>query len=180
MLCINKLEKLLFLFATKGVECGKIVDSHLFTKGVNIPSKNYTNKGNSYLRVGDLRIKGKSFVPLSNKKNASYNDILICFDGDPGRNSYGLSGVLSPSLYKISGEDKANIYMSINHSNNQNIIKSLTNGTTILHSPGSKNKLIMYKYETDLNPIFLTSSSIKEENEKIIAIKEKLIYKLIK
>ena len=177
---IEKSEYLFKLFGTKGSENGKIIDSFTFQKGKNIPSKDYRKEGNNYLRVGDLRKMGSTFVSKENLINIFYDDILICFDGDPGRNNYGLLGVSSPSLYKILGSNKAGIYMSINHQKNQNIIKSFTNGTTILHSPGSKNRLFMFEYKHNLNIIFSVLCLIKEENIKNKLIKDKLIYKLIK
>ncbi len=111
-------------------------------KGLEIGSQNYieTLANESlihYLRVGDLLSLGSTFVePSSDLMLCSDDDILIAFDGAPGRNAIGLEGAYSSGIYKVNCNlnYKGLIYFEINSELNQKIIKDHSQGTTILHA----------------------------------------------
>jgi restriction endonuclease S subunit len=114
-------------------------------KGFEIGSQNYieTSIDESmihYLRVGDLLSLGNTFVkPSSELTLCSDDDILIAFDGAPGRNTIGLEGAYSSGIYKVkcNPNRKGLVYFEINSELNQKIIKDHSQGTTILHASKS-------------------------------------------
>ena len=111
-------------------------------KGFEIGSQNYieTSIDESlihYLRVGDLLSLGGTFVePSDELMMCTDDDILIAFDGAPGRNAVGLEGAYSSGIYKVKCNTKYKglIYFEINSELNQKIIKDHSQGTTILHA----------------------------------------------
>jgi len=111
-------------------------------KGFEIGSQNYKETLTDeslihYLRVGDLLSLGNTFVEPSNELMlCSDDDILIAFDGAPGRNAIGLEGAYSSGIYKVNCNInyKGFIYFEINSELNQKIIKDHSQGTTILHA----------------------------------------------
>ena len=87
--------------------------------------------------MGDLLSLGNTFVELSSDLMlCSDDDILIAFDGAPGRNAIGLEGAYSSGIYKVKCKQnyKGLIYFEINSELNQKIIKDHSQGTTILHA----------------------------------------------
>ena len=121
-----------------------------FSKGKEIGSLNYLDKqiNNSvpYIRVGDLL--GRSYdtfttikdIPLCNEE-----DILITFDGAPGRNNYGLKGSISSGVQKVvcKPDIKGFIYFYLNSDLCQNTIQTNAQGTTILHASKAIKELKM-------------------------------------
>lgn len=111
-------------------------------KGFEIGSQNYieTSADESlirYLRVGDLLSLGNTFVEPSNELMiCAADDILVAFDGAPGRNAIGLEGAYSSGIYKVKCNPKYKglVYFEINSELNQKIIKDHSQGTTILHA----------------------------------------------
>ena len=111
-------------------------------KGFEIGSQNYIEAPNDeslihYLRVGDLLSLSNTFVEPSCELSLCINDdILIAFDGAPGRNSIGLEGAYSSGIYKVKCNQKYKglIYFEINSNLNQKIIKDHSRGTTIMHA----------------------------------------------
>ena len=115
-----------------------------FEKGIEIGSSNYYNNEieNSipYIRVGNLVNNSYDTYCIDNGyKKCDYNDILIAFDGAPGRNSIGLCGAYSSGIYKVICDSKLKgfVYFYINSSLCQDTIKQNSQGTTILHSSKS-------------------------------------------
>ena len=70
-------------------------------------------------------------MPLCNEE-----DILITFDGAPGRNNYGLKGAISSGVQKVvcKTEIKGFVYFYLNSDLCQNTIQTNAQGTTILHA----------------------------------------------
>ena len=118
-----------------------------FEKGIEIGSSNYIEKEDDdliyYLRVGDLLSISNTFIYKEiAQNNAIEDDILVAFDGAPGRNNIGLSGSFSSGIYKVlcDGKYKGLIFFEINSRHNQKIITDHSQGTTILHA----SKAIQY------------------------------------
>ena len=111
-------------------------------KGYEVGSQNYkeVNESNSlvqYLRVSDLLSLGNTYVEkTSDLMMSKVDDILIAFDGAPGRNAVGIEGAYSSGIYKVncSQKNKGLIYFELNSNLNQKIIKDHSQGTTILHA----------------------------------------------
>ena len=124
------------------LEHQKLLAASELIKGFEIGSQNYieTSRDESlirYLRVGDLLSLGNTFVEPSNELMLCIDDdILIAFDGAPGRNAIGLKGAYSSGIYKVkcNPKHKGLIYFEINSELNQKIIKDHSQGTTILHA----------------------------------------------
>ena len=149
-------------------------------KGIEIGSSNYieTEEDNTihYLRVGDLESIQNTFIDKDSAKNlANEDDILIAFDGAPGRNNIGLNGSFSSGIYKVNSTDdlKGLLYFEINSELNQKIIKDHSQGTTILHASKSIPYLVSAncssKDKQYLHSLFNELVSLKK---KIICLKK--------
>ena len=144
-------------------------------KGFEIGSQKYIESFDDsliqYLRVGDLLSTGNTYVePCNDLAICSCDDILIAFDGAPGRNAIGLEGAYSSGIYKVKGDEKLKglIYFEINSELNQKIIKDHSQGTTILHA----SKAIPF-----LETVVTDDAKIEKLNllfKQIIANKKKL------
>lgn len=120
-----------------------------FQKGFEVGSSKYSeaiNPGQSnYIRVGDLKTLGNTFVDtLDNYTYADFEDILVAFDGAPVRNNIGLVGDYSSGIYKLNclNEYKGLVFFEINSKINKQIIDIHTYGTTIKHASKSINFLV--------------------------------------
>ena len=154
-----------------------------FSKGKEIGSLNYLDKqiddSVPYIRVGDLL--GGSFDTFTTSKNVplcNEEDILITFDGAPGRNNYGLKGAISSGVQKVicKPEIKGFIYFYINSDLCQNTIQSNAQGTTILHASKAIKELKIPVIEDDnvyqkFNDLF--SYLIVLSKEKTVLQKQK-------
>ena len=135
-----------------------------FEKGIEIGSANYYDKEieNSipYIRVGNLLNNNYDTYCIDNDyRKCDYDDILIAFDGAPGRNSIGLCGVYSSGIYKVICDSKLKgfVYFYINSNLCQDIIKQNSQGTTILHASKSIKLLKM--------PCIDNSALVKQFND---------------
>ena len=159
-----------------------------FEKGNELGSSNYFDyyKENfiNYIRVGDLLSKSNTYVDKSIcNKFIKQEDILIAMDGAPGRNAIGLNGSYSSGLYKIicNTDKKGLVYFELNSDLNQNIIKDMSQGTTILHA----SKSIPFLKTIDLNEednklfnnIFNEIVILKKKVSLLKKIKDKLLIK---
>ena len=139
-------------------------------KGFEIGSQNYIETPIDkslihYLRVGDLLSLGSTFVEPSKELMLCLDDdILIAFDGAPGRNAIGLEGTYSSGIYKVNCnlKYKGLIYFEINSELNQKIIKDHSQGTTILHA----SKAI---------PFLKIAKTDEQNNEKLNVLFEQII-----
>ena len=154
-----------------------------FSKGKEIGSLNYLDKqiddSVPYIRVGDLL--GGSFDTFTTSKNVplcNEEDILITFDGAPGRNNYGLKGAISSGIQKVVCKQKIKgfIYFYINSDLCQNTIQSNAQGTTILLASKAIKELKIPVIEDDnvyqkFNDLF--SYLIVLSKEKTVLQKQK-------
>ena len=154
-----------------------------FSKGKEIGSLNYLDKqiddSVPYIRVGDLL--GGSYDTFTTNKDiplCSEEDILITFDGAPGRNNYGLKGAISSGIQKVVCKQKIKgfIYFYINSDLCQNTIQSNAQGTTILHASKAIKELKIPVIEDDnvyqkFNDLF--SYLIVLSKEKTVLQKQK-------
>ena len=154
-----------------------------FSKGKEIGSLNYLDKqiddSVPYIRVGDL--PGGSFDTFTTSKDVplcNEEDILITFDGAPGRNNYGLKGAISSGIQKVVCKQKIKgfIYFYINSDLCQNTIQSNAQGTTILHASKAIKELKIPVIEDDnvyqkFNDLF--SYLIVLSKEKTVLQKQK-------
>ena len=132
-------------------------------KGFEVGSANYfegyENKSIHYIRVGDLNSLSNTFVKETNElKVANENDILIAFDGAPGRNAVGISGAYSSGIYKVNTNqnNKGLCFFELNSKMNQKIISDYSQGTTILHASKSIEhlKTVSVEHAEKFDPIF--------------------------
>ena len=116
-----------------------------FQKGVEVGSKEYLDVKNEntieYFRVADLNSsKSETFVNtiFLEKAYAKFGDVMITFDGCPGRVGYCVNGCFSGSIRKIIDINKkynnGYLYFWSVSENVQNCIKEHSFGTTILHA----------------------------------------------
>ena len=141
-----------------------------FIKGIETGSKVYQttkSSGNvAYYRVGDMNsLSSQVYVDTSYLKQAEsrIGDILISFDGAPGRVGYTIEGCFSGSLRKIEcrkmGISKGYIFFWSISDQIQQCINEHSFGTTILHASKSLNylqidEIINISVNNELNYIY--------------------------
>lgn len=151
-----------------------------FQKGFEVGSSKYSETKNpgqiNYIRVGDLKTLGNTFVDtLDDYTYADFEDILVAFDGAPGRNNIGLVGAYSSGMYKLNclNKNKGLVFFEINSKINKQIINIHTYGTTIKHASKSINFLVYanvsYKQKQILNWYF---KQIIQNKKKINILKQ--------
>ena len=125
-----------------------------FSKGKEIGSAKYIDKNIDgsvpYIRVSNLlNSTYETFTLEKEIPMCKEDDILISFDGAPGRNNYGLKGAISSGVQKVICDDfiKGFIYFYLNSSLCQTTIKLNSQGTTILHAGKAINELKIPKIE---------------------------------
>ena len=138
----------------------------------------------NYIRVGDLLSLSNTYVDKNIcNKFVEEEDILIAMDGAPGRNAIGLNGSYSSGLYKMlcNKDKKGLVYFELNSDLNQNIIKNMSQGTTILHAaksiPFLKTIEIDEKENEYFNNIFNEIVILKKKVSLLKNIKDKLLIK---
>ena len=138
-LCLSKIN-----YLNSNNKLDNITNICSFNKGIEIGSANYQETNNDenihYIRVGDLLSLSNTFIDKKLKyKLANNKDILIAFDGAPGRIAIGLNGAYSSGIYKVECDNlyKGLIYFELKSNLNQSIIKNHSQGTTILHASKS-------------------------------------------
>lgn len=176
----------------KSIKCSNwinILDIISFDKGTEIGSKNYIEKQDNesipYIRVGNLlNNQYDTFCYDDNYKTCDIDDILIAFDGAPGRNSIGLEGAYSSGTYKINCENKIKgyIYFYLNSDICQNIIKENSEGTTILHASKSIKLLKIQNLDDEkqlelFNLLFEKLVSLYKKQKYLKNIKQLLLNK---
>lgn len=159
-----------------------------FEKGYEVGSNNYIenpkNKNNliKYIRVGDLGSSKDYFIQMADKiKACSECDILIAFDGAPGRLNVGLNGAYSSGIYKTKGTNKGLIYFSLLSELNQKIIKDNSQGTTILHAskaiPFLKYPQTSSEMINIFDCLFNLLIELKKKKNNIQKIKQLMLFK---
>ena len=160
-----------------------------FKKGFEVGSKQYIDGESKnglirYLRVGDLLSEGSTFLrPTSELVTCKFDDILIAFDGAPGRNTFGLEGAYSSGIYKVvsNKENKGFVFFELNSELNKAIIKDHSQGTTILHAGKSIQFLECCKAKEEdikiLNSLFELMVLNKAKIRHLKCIKQKLLNK---
>ena len=149
----------------------KLSDIAKFEKGYEVGSANYSSKKHEgctyYLRVSDLTSSSNpTFISKENAANMVYeSDILVAFDGAPGRTAFGLKGAFSSGIYKIASDIKNTglVYFELVSKMNQKIINDYSQGTTILHASKSIPFLQCIDCEKDFfNAVFKRMVYLKQ------------------
>ena len=170
------------------IELRNLKNIATFEKGYEVGSNNYienpVNKNDliKYIRVGDLGSSKDCFIQLADKiKTCSEYDILIAFDGAPGRLNVGLNGAYSSGIYKVKGTNKGLIYFSLLSELNQKIIKDNSQGTTILHAykaiPFLKYPQTSSKIINSFDCLFNLLIELKKKKNNIQKIKQLMLEK---
>ena len=187
---LNKIKEYGGLIFNKTIDCDLIdlLKIAKFEKGKEIGSANYLDKQKTnsvpYIRVGNL-LNGEydTYVVNSDCPQCDYEDILIAFDGAPGRNIIGLKGRYSSGVQKVvcDKENKGYIYFYINSELCQNTIKVHSQGTTILHASKSIKELKIPIISSDnknlLNSLFNEMVSLIKQKSKLKKQKDLLLKK---
>ncbi|MCM1296112.1 MAG: restriction endonuclease subunit S, partial [Muribaculaceae bacterium] len=160
-----------------------------FEKGKELGSANYLERQEKgsipYIRVGNLlNCEFDSFVFNRECPNCNVDDILIAFDGAPGRNNIGLNGCYSSGIQKVICDNaiKGYIYFYLNSELCQSIIKTYSQGTTILHASRAIKELkLPLPQDTDiiesLQKLFVEMVSIIKQKQKLKTVKDLLLKK---
>ena len=162
----------------------KLTDVVIFTKGKEIGSFNYLDKqidgSVPYIRVGDLIGRNVStFTTIKDVPLCTEEDILIAFDGAPGRNNYGLKGAISSGIQKVDCDQtiKGFVYFYLNSELCQNTIREYTTATTIAHA-GKAIKELQIPVVDDIevynkfNDLFTRLVALSKEKDVLQALKQ--------
>ena len=146
-----------------------------FEKGIEPGSDNYEKYANKenvpFLRVGDLGNRSiEIFVNRSLIKNKiiKEDDIAVSMDGSPGIVKMGLFGCYSTGIRKLVIKDnvmkKSFLYFLMMSEHIQNIIKTHSKGSTILHASESIKYMNFILPDNELMRIFddIVKPMIKE------------------
>jgi len=147
-------------------------DIYVFEKGFEPGSSNYleTEEDNTirFIRLKDMDNKNSSiFIKKSLAKNICVpDDLLVAFDGSPGKIGFGIEGAFSSGIRKVYSihETYNNVwlkYLIFKSKPIQNTIKTYSTGTIIQHAGSCIDKLT-FKFPEE--------SKIKEFNELITPI----------
>ena len=162
----------------------KLTDVVSFTKGKEIGSFNYLDKqidgSVPYIRVGDLIGRNvATFTTIKDVPLCTEEDILIAFDGAPGRNNYGFKGAISSGIQKVDCDQtiKGFVYFYLNSELCQNTIKEYTTATTIAHA-GKAIKELQIPVVDDIevynkfNDLFTRLVALSKEKDVLQALKQ--------
>lgn len=130
----------------------KVTNVLTFQKGLEVGSQKYKNTKNDntveYYRVADLNnLESTTYVDsiFLKKAAAKFGDVMITFDGCPGRVGFSVEGCYSGSLRKIidinNEYNNGYLFFWAISENVQNCIKEYSFGTTILHASKSIDHL---------------------------------------
>jgi len=147
-------------------------DIYVFEKGFEPGSSNYleTEGDNTirFIRLKDMDNKNSSiFIKKSLAKNiCAPDDLLVAFDGSPGKIGFGIEGAFSSGIRKVYSVNETynNVwlkYLIFKSKPIQNTIKTYSTGTIIQHAGSCIDKLT-FKFPEE--------SKIKEFNELITPI----------
>ena len=151
----------------------------MFEKGCEVGSLNYVeNRKDStirYIRVKDLLSLSDTFIDNKiAKKIANFDDILVAFDGAPGRNNIGIKCAFSSGIYNLKCEEdnKGLVFFEVNSEMNKNIISRNSRGTTILHASKSIEQLIFANVDnSEKETLNIYFKLLLQNKEKIINLK---------
>ncbi len=183
------------------VEKEEIIDVEkilVFEKGVEPGSSNYSETRKKgfvpFYRVRDLdKQEGVDvYIPekLTNGKICSESDVLISLDATVGRVKIGCRGAFSSGIRKVYSKDdsikNSFIYFWLKTPRVQNTILEYASGTTILHAGQSIkylklpfDKETINKIQKIITPMFDKILEIQKENQKLAALRELLLPKLM-
>lgn len=147
-------------------------DIYVFEKGFEPGSSNYLEtEGDDtirFIRLKDMDNKNSSiFIKKSLAKNiCAPDDLLVAFDGSPGKIGFGIEGAFSSGIRKVYSVNETynNVwlkYLIFKSKPIQNTIKTYSTGTIIQHAGSCIDKLT-FKFPEE--------SKIKEFNELITPI----------
>lgn len=172
---INTLFKQWFI---KDLESKEVLlkDVYVFEKGFEPGSSNYLEVEEEdtirFIRVKDMDDENPSvFIKKNLAKNiCNPNDLLVAFDGSPGKIGFGVEGAFSSGIRKVYSDNKTynNVwlkYLIFKSKPIQNTIKAYSTGTIIQHAGSCIDKLI-FKFPEE--------SKIKEFNKLITPIFSKI------
>ncbi len=125
-----------------------------FDKGVEVGTENYYTNNSvenliKFYRVSDMDDLGNTFVPKKCIDDVFVNetDILVSFDGTPGKIGIALNGSYSTGMKKVSDPNNiinnAFIYVLFNSNYIQYIINQYSSGSNIKHASESLNHMFI-------------------------------------
>ncbi len=137
-------------------ECWEVInlgDYLKFDKGIEVGSENYYTNYSSdlikFYRVSDMDDLGNTYVPKKSVENVVVNedDILISFDGTPGKIGIALNGAYSTGMKKVYDPkgiiNNAFIYILFNTNYIQYIISQYSSGSNIKHASEALNHMFI-------------------------------------
>ena len=189
---INFVDKIknniLFLVKNLNFKNTILMNDHVyFEKGKSLNSKNFIelDKNKKCIPFLDVKSLSGSITKFVDKnkfpENTKIGDVLLSLDGTPGRVSvenYGFNGY----VYKIKSDKIPNsiLWGSLLNKENQNIIKSFSFGTNILHATKAKYHIKSLNFENhnlveNLYKVYVLNHKIQSLLVKIKSLLIKLL-----
>ncbi len=173
-------------------------DIYEFEKGFEPGSKNYLEEKEigtiRFKRVGDM-LNPNAGVYISKhlvKRECKKNDLIMSFDGTIGKITFGIEGAYSSGIRKIySLNDIFNNlglkFLIFSSKDIQDLIKSHSTGSVILHASSSINYLnfsfpsenLIKKFNQIINPIFNKILENKTQIRTLEKMRDTLLPKLM-
>lgn len=160
-----------YLNFEKGIEVG--TESYIF--------ENINEEHIKFYRVSDIDDSGNTYVLKENIQDVvvKEDDILVSFDGTPGKIGIGLNGAFSTGMKKISDSNNimnnAFIYTIFNSDYIQYIIEQYSSGSNIKHASESLNHMyvafdeeIYLKFSNQIKELYEEILLLTLENKKLI------------
>lgn len=169
----------------------------IFEKGVEPGSRFYSNTKKEghvpFYRVRDLDKESVDvYIPkeIAKGKLCKPEDVLLSLDATVGRVKINCNGAFSGGIRKVYSKDgfikNSFVYFWLKTPYVQNTILKYASGTTILHAGDSIkyleipfNKEIIGRVQNAVDPIFNKILQLKAENQKLAALRDLLLPKLM-
>lgn len=189
---ISKLYNYYIIQKGKDIKKVKLKSFLEFERGVEVGADNYssTNDGSlvKFYRVSDMLGTCETYTKkeLANGKFIYSDDIGVSFDGTVGKVAYGIEGIYSTGIRKITSKDgklsNAVIYAIFTSEEIQLTIQRHATGSNILHASEAINHLEIPFDDMSINilneailPVFEQMKMNKKEIIKLQNLKNRMI-----
>ena len=166
-----------------------------FEKGIEPGTDNYIENPTNldqhvkFYRVGDMDDSGTTYLLKNKYKDAPIlnpYDLVVSLDGSVGRLSFGLNGMYSSGIRRISDRlgllDSSTLYFIFQNSYIQATIQKYASGSNILHAGASVahlaiayNEKVFLQYQGIIKSIYNQMVQNKLENSNLVNLRDFLL-----
>ena len=166
-----------------------------FEKGIEPGTDNYIENPTDlvqymkFYRVGDMDDSGTTYLLKNEYKDAPVlnpYDLVVSFDGSVGRLSFGLTGMYSSGIRRITDKlgilDASTICFIFQNPHIQAIIHKYATGSNILHAGSAishltiaYNENVFLKYQSIIKPLYAKLVENKKEISHLTKLRDFLL-----